>query len=124
MLTIYGDKQRFCDGVSRRQFLRIGGMAMGGLTLTDFLAAEARAANKPAQHKAVIIVYLAGGPPHQDTFDLKMEAPAEIRGEFKPIETNVSGIQISEQLPKIAKMMDKFAVIRSLVGARDEHSNP
>jgi len=124
MLTIYGDKGRFCDGVSRRQFLRIGGMAMGGLTLTDFLAAEARAANKPAQHKAVIIVYLAGGPPHQDMFDLKMDAPAEIRGEFKPIETNVSGIQISEQLPKIAKMMDKFAVIRSLVGARDEHSNP
>jgi hypothetical protein len=124
MLTVYGEKQRFCDGVSRRQFLRIGGMAMGGLALADFLAAEARAAVKIPQQKAVIIVYLAGGPPHQDTFDLKMEAPSEIRGEFKPIDTKVSGIQICEQLPKIAAMMDRFAVVRSLVGARDEHANP
>ena len=74
MLTIYGDRQRFCDGVSRRQFLRIGGMALGGLTLADFLAAEARAANRIPSHKAVIIVYLPGGPPHQDTFDLKTDA--------------------------------------------------
>lgn len=124
MLTIYGEKQRFCDGVSRREFLRIGGMALGGLTLVDFLAAEARAVNKIPAHKAVIIVYLPGGPPHQDTFDLKMDAPSEIRGEFKPIDTNVSGIQITEHLPKMAKMMDKLAIIRSLVGARDEHANP
>ena len=124
MLKIFGERQRFCDGVSRRQFLQIGGMAMGGLTLADFLAAEAQAASKPAQHKAVIMVYLAGGPPHQDMFDLKPDAPEEIRGEFKPINTNVSGIQISEHLPRIAKMMDKFAVIRSLIGARDEHANP
>jgi len=124
MLTIYGDKQRYCDGVSRREFLRIGGMALGGLTLVDFLAAEARASQKIPAHKAVIIVYLPGGPPHQDTFDLKMEAPSEIRGEFKPIDTAVSGIQITELLPKMAKMMDKLAIIRSLVGARDEHANP
>lgn len=124
MLTIYGDKQRFCDGVSRREFMRIGGMTVGGLTLVDFLAAEARAANKIPAHKAVIIVYLPGGPPHQDTFDLKMDAPSEIRGEFKPIDTNVPGIQIGELLPKMAKMMDKLAIIRSLVGARDEHANP
>jgi len=124
MLTIYGEKQRFCDGVSRRQFLRIGGMALGGLTLADFLAAEARAANRIPSHKAVIIVYLPGGPPHQDTFDLKTEAPAEVRGPLKPISTSVPGIQITEYLPKIAKMMDRFAIVRSLVGARDEHANP
>jgi len=124
MLTIYGEKQRFCDGVSRREFLRIGGMALGGLTLVDFLAAEARASQKIPAHKAVIIVYLPGGPPHQDTFDLKMDAPSEIRGEFKPIDTSVPGIQIGELLPKMAKMMDKLAIIRSLVGARDEHANP
>jgi hypothetical protein len=124
MLTIYGEKQRFCDGVSRREFLRIGGMTVGGLTLVDFLAAEARAATKIPAHKAVIIVYLPGGPPHQDTFDLKMDAPSEIRGEFKPIDTSVPGIQIGELLPKMAKMMDKLAIIRSLVGARDEHANP
>jgi len=124
MLTIYGDRQRFCDGVSRRQFLRIGGMALGGLTLADFLAAEACAAAKIPAQKAVIIVYLPGGPPHQDTFDLKMEAPSDIRGEFKPMATSVAGIQITEHLPKIAAMMDRFAIIRSLVGARDEHANP
>ena len=124
MLTIYGDTQRFCDGVSRRQFLRIGGIGLGGLTLVDFLVAEARAAARIPAQKAVIIVYLPGGPPHQDTFDLKMEAPSEIRGEFKPIETSVAGIRISECLPKTAAMMERFAVIRSLVGARDEHANP
>ena len=123
MLTIQGDPQRFCDGVSRRNFLKIGSLAMGGLTLTDLLAAEARAGTK-SSHKAVIMIYLPGGPPHQDMFDLKMDAPSDIRGDFKPIETKVKGIQISEQLPRIAGMFDKFAVIRSLVGARDEHANP
>jgi hypothetical protein len=123
MLTLWGHKERFCDGVSRRNFLKIGAMGVGGLTLADLLAAEAQAGtSKP--HKAVIIVYLPGGPPHQDTFDLKMDAPSDIRGESKPIETNVSGIRITELMPKLAKMMDKFAVIRSLVGARDEHANP
>lgn len=123
MLTIEGGRSRFCDGVSRRGFLRVGTMSVGGITLADLLAAEAQAGIRNS-HKAVIIVYLPGGPSHQDTFDLKPDAPAEIRGEFKPINTAVSGIQISEHLPRIAKMMDRFAVIRSLVGARDEHANP
>ncbi len=122
MLTIWGDRQRFCDGVSRRNFMRIGAMGLGGLALPDMLRAEA--AGRKASHKSVIIVYLPGGPSHQDTFDLKVDAPSEIRGEFKPIETNVSGIQISEHLPRLAKVMDKCAIIRSLVGARDEHANP
>src|SRR5437870_7226628 len=69
------------------------------------------------------MVYLPGGPSHQDTFDLKTDAPSEIRGEFKPIKTNVPGIEICEHLPHLAKMMDKLAVIRSLVGARDEHAS-
>jgi hypothetical protein len=128
MLTIQGGKGRFCDGVSRREFLKIGGLALGGLSLTDILAAEARAAGAPApvarlNHKAIIMVFLPGGPPHQDMFDLKMDAPSEIRGEFKPIKTNVPGIEICEHLPRIAGMMDKFALIRSLVGARDEHDS-
>lgn len=123
MLTIRagGGSGGFCDGISRREFLKIGGLALGGLTLTDMLAAEAQAGIR-SSHKAIIMVYLPGGPPHQDMFDLKMDAPSEIRGEFKPIKTNVSGIQICEHLPKIAAMMDKFAIIRSLVGARDEHA--
>lgn len=124
MLTIQGgghnNRRHFCDGVTRRDFLKIGGLALGGFTLTDILAAEAHAGVRNP-HKAVIMVYLPGGPPHQDMFDLKMDAPSEIRGEFKPIGTKVAGIQICEHLPRIAAMMDKFAIIRSLVGARDEH---
>ena len=64
------------------------------------------------------MIYLPGGPPHQDMYDLKPDAPAEIRGEFQPIDTNVPGIEICEQLPRLATMMDKFAIIRSLVGCR------
>jgi hypothetical protein len=123
MLTIRGHAGgQFCDRVTRRQFLKIGGLALGGLSLTDLLAAEARAGIRHS-HKAIIMVYLPGGHAHQDTFDLKPDAPAEIRGEFKPIKTNVPGIEICEHLPQMAKMMDKFAIIRSLVGARDEHSS-
>src|SRR5437660_12914034 len=102
MLTILGERQRFCDGISRRNFLKIGAMALGGLTLTDLLAAEARAGTR-LSHKAVILVYLPGGPAHQDTFDLKADAPSEMRGEFKAIDTNVPGIQIAEHLPRLAK---------------------
>jgi len=119
LLTIRGNKHPFCDGVSRREFLTIGGLALGGLTLPQLLAAEARAGVGRSQHKAVIMVYLPGGPPHQDMFDLKMDAPSEIRGEFKPIKTNVPGIEICEHLPRIAGMMDKFALIRSMTGTRD-----
>jgi hypothetical protein len=123
MLTIRGGGgQRFCDGISRREFLKIGGLALGGFALTDVLAAEAQAGIR-SSHKAIIMVFLPGGPPHQDMFDLKLDAPSEIRGEFKPIATKVSGIQICEHMPRIAAMMDKFAIIRSLVGARDEHAS-
>ena len=121
MLTLLGKRpSTFCDGVSRRNFLKIGGLALGGISLIDVLAAEAQAKIR-SPHKAIIMVFLPGGPPHQDMFDLKPDAPAEVRGEFKPIKTNVPGIQICEHMPKLAKMMDKFAIIRSLVGARDEH---
>src|SRR3990172_10157039 len=122
MLTILGGKNRFCDGLTRRSFLKIGGLVMGGLSLPELLRAEAQA-GVGRSHKAVIMVYLAGGLSHQDTFDLKPEAPREIRGDFSPIATRVPGIQICEVLPKIAAIMDKAAVVRSLVGQRDEHSS-
>ncbi len=123
MLTIRGkSKNSFCDHVSRREFLKIGGLAIGGLSLTDVLAAEAQAGVKSSS-KSIIMVYLPGGPAHQDMFDLKMDAPSEIRGEFKPIKTNVPGIEICELMPRLAGMMDKFTLIRSLVGARDEHAS-
>lgn len=117
----------FCDGVSRRGFLRIGGMAMGGLALPQLLAAQQqspRAARSGGLgHKALIMVYMPGGPPHQDMYDLKPDAPAEIRGEFRPIPTNVDGIQVCELLPRLAGMMDKLVPIRSIVGAKDRHES-
>jgi len=121
MLTIYGNKEsRFCDGLSRRNFLRIGGLAMGGLALPQILQAESQLGIRRS-HKAVIMIFLPGGPSHQDIFDLKMDAPSEIRGEFKPISTNVPGIQICEHLPLVAGMMDKAVLVRSIVGATGDH---
>ena len=123
MLDLFGSGgKRFCDGVSRRNFLRIGGLAMGGLSLPSILRAQAQAGS-PTAHKGIIMVFLAGGPPHQDMWDIKTSAPSEIRGEFKPINTSVPGIQICELFPKLAAMMDKLAVIRSVVGNRNEHSS-
>src|SRR2546430_13226861 len=90
------------------------------LSLADIFRAEA-GAQSSSPHKAVINIFLGGGPPHQDMWEIKTEAPAEIRGEFKPINTKVPGIQIGETFPRIAARMDRFAVIRSLVGAVDRH---
>ncbi|HXT59384.1 MAG TPA: DUF1501 domain-containing protein [Pirellulales bacterium] len=122
MLTLLGNRSRFCDGLSRRSFLQIGGLAAGGLSLPRLLQAEETAGARRS-HKAVIMVYLTGGLAHQDSFDLKSEAPDEVRGEFKPIDTRLPGVQICELLPKLAGTMDKLAVVRSIVGLRDEHSS-
>jgi uncharacterized protein (DUF1501 family) len=117
MLTIFGrENQRgksFCDKLSRRSFLTIGGMAMGGIAMPQVLRAEAEAGRSPS-HKAIINVYLPGGPSHLDMWDLKPDAPTEIRGEFRPIATNVPGIEICELFPRMAQMMDKFLPVRSL----------
>src|SRR5437870_11351908 len=93
MLTILGRRQRLCDKTSRRDFLKIGGLALGGLSLPQILRAEAETGIS-GSHKAVIMVFLSGGPPHQDMVDLKPDAPAQIRGEFRPIRTVVPGIDI------------------------------
>ena len=123
MLKIpFGSTTGYCDGYSRRSFLKLGAMTIGGLTLADVMRAEA-AAGVSSSSKAIINVHLSGGPSHQDMFDLKPEAPAEFRGEFNPIATNVAGMQICEHMPQLAKMADKFAVIRSLIGSAGEHSN-
>jgi hypothetical protein len=120
MLTIYGNRTRFCDGVSRRNFLKIGALGLGGLALPNLLRAES-ASGVRGSHKAVIMIFLPGGPSHQDIFDLKTDAPSEIRGEFKPIQTKVPGIQICEHLPLLAGMMDRLILIRSLVGSSGDH---
>jgi len=121
MLRLVGGKQRYCDGISRRSFLQIGALAMGGLSLPRLLQAEQQSGR--SSHKGVIMVYLSGGLAHQDSFDLKPDAPREIAGEFQPIATRVPGIRIGEHLPRLAGMMDKLAIVRSVVGQRDEHSS-
>jgi len=124
MLTILGEKTgKFCDGQSRRSFLRIGAMGLGGISLPQLLQAEASngSSSRGINHKAVIMIMLPGGPPHQDMWDLKMDAPSEYRGEFRPIKTKVPGIEICEEFPRIAKMADKFTFIRSMVGSEGPH---
>src|SRR5580700_1307215 len=124
MLTIWGERQRYCDGINRRNFLQLGAFG-AGLTLADVLrvrAAQEPGAIKPTSQKAAIMIYLPGGPSHMDMYDLKPEAPMEFRGEFKPIQTNVPGVQICEHFPLQARMWDKLACIRSIVST-DEHSD-
>jgi hypothetical protein len=120
MLTIWGKRERFCDGISRRNFLRIGAFG-AGLTLAGMLGAQSRAGASTTR-KSAIMIYLPGGPSHIDMYDLKPDAPAEFRGEFKPIPTNVPGVQICEHMPLQARMWDKLACVRSLVSV-DEHSD-
>ena len=123
MLTIQGQPQRgFCDGLSRRSFLKIGGLALGGLSLPQILEAQAASGTRHS-HKGIIMIFLPGGPPHQDFYDLKMDAPSEIRGEFHPIRTNVPGIEICELLPLLAARMDKLVPIRSIVGSTGSHAS-
>ena len=130
MLTIFGKEDssskgsgygdRFCDGFSRRSFLQVGGAAMGGLALNQILGMEANA-GIGSSNKAIINIYLPGGPSHLDMWDLKPNAPQEIRGEFSPISTNVPGMQICEHFPRLASMADKFAIIRSLSDSDGGH---
>jgi hypothetical protein len=124
MLTFFGGKQKFCDGVTRRSFLQIGAFG-AGLTLADMLrsrAAASAAGSTPTSNKAAIMIYLPGGPSHMDMYDLKPDAPMEYRGEFRPIATNVPGVQICEHFPLQARMWDKLACVRSIVSV-DEHSD-
>ncbi|MDA1162329.1 MAG: DUF1501 domain-containing protein [Planctomycetota bacterium] len=124
MLTILGPRQQsYCDGMSRRGFLEIGGFSMAGaasLALPDLLRAELKSP-RSGDHKAVINIFLGGGPPHQDMWEIKTEAPQEIRGEFDPIATSVPGIQIGECFPQIAAMAEKFVFLRAIVGCAGSH---
>ena len=121
MLTIPGPQSRYCDGISRRSWLQIGGLALGGLALPGILRAEAGRGTR-SRAKGIIMVLLPGGPSHLDMYDLKPNAPAEVRGEFRPIATNVPGIEVCELMPRLAAMADKLVLVRSLVGFRDDHN--
>lgn len=125
MLTLWGPggSGRYCDGMSRRSFIGVGGLAMGGLSLPQMFAAGARGDSALDARKSVIMIYLTGGLAHQDTVDPKPDAPDGVRGEFKPIATSLPGVFLSELMPRTAAIMDKVAILRSLVGQVDEHSS-
>ena len=124
MMTFWGTARRYCDNVNRRNFLQLGAFG-AGLTLADMLrlkAAQDPTAGGRTPQKSAIMIYLPGGPSHMDMYDLKPDAPAEFRGEFRPIQTNVSGVQICEHMPLQARMWDKLSCVRSLISV-DEHSD-
>lgn len=123
MLTVTGRREKgsdFCDRISRRNFLQIGALGGAGLTLPGLLRAEA-AQGQGSSNKSVIMIYLVGGPPHQDMFDLKPNAPKEVAGPWRPIETTVPGMEICEAFPKLAQMADRLVPIRSIVGSQSGH---
>src|SRR5713226_1575574 len=114
MLRFDADRSvSLCGGVSRRDFLHAGSLAMCGLTLPAWMAAKARGQVKNNRDINCIMLFLVGAPSHIDTWDPKPNAPAEIRGPFKPIATKAPGIQISEIFPKMAQQADKFSLVRS-----------
>jgi hypothetical protein len=113
-----------CPGpLSRRKFLRLGAMALGGLGLGNLsaLRAQAKQAGKSVPDTSVIFIWLPGGPPHLDMYDMKPDAPAEYRGEFRPVKTNVPGLDVCEHMPRHAKIADKFAIIRSIAHTFADH---
>jgi uncharacterized protein (DUF1501 family) len=126
MLTALNSSYRLCDHISRRGFLKAGTLGISGLTLADLLRLKAEGAVRASRPKAIIMVYLHGGPSHIDMFDMKPDAPAEFRGEFKPIRTRVPGLDICELMPRLATVADKYSVIRnmSFLEYLDGHNPP
>ncbi|MBY0521902.1 MAG: DUF1501 domain-containing protein [Gemmataceae bacterium] len=120
MLTLWGSHQRNCDGINRRQFLQVGALGLGGLSLANLLRLEARAA-QPARKKSIIYVVLSGGPSHIDMYDMKPEADIDIRGPFKPISTRLTGVQICEHMPRQAEIMDQLTLLRGIQSVENDH---
>src|SRR5262249_55073006 len=125
MLSVLGRDVRLCDGITRREALRVGGLGFTGLLWSDWLRARAIAAESASagkkraggtfgKAKACILIFNYGGPSHLDIWDLKPDAPSEIRGEFRPARTNVPGIAITEHLPRLGAIADQYAILRSV----------
>ncbi|MBM3458468.1 MAG: DUF1501 domain-containing protein, partial [Armatimonadetes bacterium] len=137
MLSVLGSSRRLCDGSTRRELLRAGAISLfGGMSLPNLVAAEEAERQKRARSReltadgmvgkgkarSVLLLYLMGGPPHQDMWDMKPDAPSEVRGEFKPIRTSAEGIEICELLPRMARWMHRSAIVRSLHHEGGEHN--
>src|SRR5262245_50527112 len=119
-----GDRSsRYCDELSRRSFLKVGTLSLGGLALPQLFQHKAAAAKagRSTSDTAVILIWLDGGPTHMETYDPKPDAPAEYRGPLKPLSTNVPGIQINELMPGHARVMDKLAILRSVCHNNGDH---
>lgn len=123
MITIQGHSKTLCDGMTRRELMRVGGLSLfGGMSLPRLLAAaDASETQRGGPAKSVIMFNLLGGPAHQDMVDMKPDAPAEVRGEFKPIDTSVPGLQICEHLPKLARWMHRATLIRTFSHSFNSH---
>jgi hypothetical protein len=126
MLSILGRRVRLCDGLSRREVLRVGGLGFAGLLWSDLLRARASAGAPAAttfgKAKSCVLIFNYGGPSHLDTWDLKPDAPREVRGEFNPIATRVPGISICEHLPRLAAVADRYAILRSVSHEDNDHA--
>ncbi len=126
MLRIQGaHSQKFCDGLARREFLRIGGLSFGGLALPQLLSAQPVSAQLAghAAEQSVIMIYLPGGPTQHETFDPKPHAPVEIRGSFGTTQTSIPGVHFCELLPKLSQSLNRFSVVRSLTGMLNRHES-
>src|ERR1022692_1360615 len=125
MLDLFRTSSRTVEGISRRSFLKIGSLGLGSLTLPDLLRlrAQAPAEGRAASDTAVILLWLDGGPSQFETYDPKPNAPAEYRGPFQTIQTNVTGVNLCETLPMHAQIADKFAVVRSLAHRESGHGS-
>lgn len=121
MFTVWGRQHRFCQGLARREFLRVGALGLGGLSLADLLRAEASGAAADQRPKSLIYIVLSGGPSHIDTWDPKPEAPVEYRGEFSTIATKLPGVRLCELMPRQAAMLDKFALLRGVQSVENDH---
>lgn len=122
MLTILGQSMKTCGGLTRRDMLQVGGAGLLGVSLPKVLAAEAQNSSRAARAKSVIFVFLFGGPSQLETFDMKPDAPSGIRGPFRPIDSRTPDLRISEHLPLLAEMSDRFSVIRTMTHAQNDHN--
>lgn len=111
-----------CDGMLRRDFIKVGALGLGGLTLSNYLQMVEAGQKRPGSATAGIFINLTGGPTHLDTFDMKPDAPKEYRGLFNPIHTNVPGVEFCEHLPKLARCADKFAILRGVSHTLGAHN--
>src|SRR5271168_4691744 len=112
-IDIHSGAYRCCDGLTRRSFLRTGALMLGGLSLTQILRQQARAAaaGEATKNMSLILFWQGGGPSQIDMWDLKPDAPSEFRGTFNPINTNLDGLQVCEHMPRIAKIANKLAIM-------------